>query len=110
MSAPNLIATERSVLRAMCQGVEGGSAWEEGMRLLRSYRFRDVTHQMVFEALQQLGTGKPQVIREHLQRRLVLAGFPDLSVQSFFEPHGLGYRQMQELMQSLVKWSGGTAP
>ena len=94
---------ERAVLRAMCQGTEEGPVWDEGMRLLRSYRFCDIHHQVVFEALQKTSSAEPPLIREQLQQRVVLAGFPDLDAQEFFVPHQLDRQQALELIQWLAQ-------
>ena len=96
-------AAERAVLQAMCQGTEEGSVWDEGMRLLRSYRFCDIHHQVVFEALQKILSAEPPSIREQLQQRVVLAGFPDLDAQEFFVPHSLGRQQALELIRWLAE-------
>ncbi len=98
----NRLTIERDVLRAMCQGAAGGPVWEDGMRLLAGYRFGEVMHQMVFEALQQIQSSRPEVIREHLQRKLARAGFPDLSLSAFFEPHGLDYAHAVALIEQLT--------
>ncbi len=105
-----LIAAERDVLRAMCQGTEGGPVWDDGLRHLSSYRFRDATHQVVFDVLRRIGSGHPEIVRQHLPRRLALAGFPDLDAQVFFEPHGLDHRQATELIQWLVGAARGAPP
>ncbi len=104
---PDVTAMERTVLRTLCQGAEGGEVWKDGMQLLQGYRFRDVTHQMVFEALQQIGTGRPEVIREQLPRRLALAGFPDLNLRELFEPHGLDYPRALALIRQLAEGAAG---
>ena len=96
-------AAERAVLQAMCQGTEEGPVWDEGMSLLRSYRFCDLTHQVVFEALQKILSAEPPIIREQLQQRVVLAGFPDLNAQEFFMPHGLDRKRALELIWRLAE-------
>ncbi len=104
----DVTAMERTVLRALCQGAEGGEVWKDGIELLQGYRFRDVTHQMVFEALQQIGTGRAEVIREQLPRRLALAGFPDLNLRELFEPHGLDYPRALALIRQLAEGATGS--
>ena len=96
-------ATERTVLQAMCQGTEEGPVRDEGMSLLHSYRFCDIHHQVVFEALQKISFTKPPIIREQLQQRVVLAGFPDLDAQEFFVPHQLDRQKALELIQWLAQ-------
>ena len=100
---PELMAAERAVLQALCQGTESGPVWSEGMRLLHAYRFGDVHHQVVFDVLRQIPSGNPEAIRRHLQQRLVLAGFPDLDPQEFFMPHGMDHQQVLQLIRQLAE-------
>lgn len=94
----------------MCQGAEGQPLRDEGLRLLGGYRFQDLTHQVVFDTLKRIPSDRPETIRQQLQRRLALGGFPDLDAQEFFEPHGLGYQEALALIQSLAELSQETPP
>ena len=98
-----VVAAERAVLQALCQGTESGLVGDDGLRLLVAYRFRDTTHQVVFDVLRQIPSGNPEAIRRHLQQRLVLAGFPDLDPQEFFVPHGMDHQQVLQLIRRLAE-------
>jgi len=97
------IATERAALCILCQGADGQPVWEEALQLLNAYRFRDLTLQVVFDTLRRIPNGRPEAIRQQLQRRLAVAGFPDLDVKDFFQPHGLTYEQAVALLRSLAE-------
>lgn len=98
-----LFAAERAALQAICQGAGGTQLWDQGIRLLASYRFRNATHQLVFEAMQQVRYSGPAQARRDLQRRLVLSGFPGLDAGDFFQPHGLTIEEARELIRRLAE-------
>ena len=85
-------------MRVICQGADGQSLWDEGLRLLRDYRFRTPMHQVVFDALRRIHSPHEGALRERLQRELVLARFPGLSAAEYFQPHGLSYAAALDLL------------
>ena len=89
---------ELAALRVICQGADGKPLWDEGLRLLRDYRFRTPVHQVVFDALRRIRSPHEGALRERLQRKLVLARFPGLSAAEYFQPHGLTYRAALDLL------------
>ncbi len=94
-------AAERRVLQALCQGASGVTLLAEGARILYGCRFRDPLHQIVFEALGEMGPVDPARFRELLAARLTRKGFPDVDLDPFFEPHGLTADAAMALMKRL---------
>lgn len=102
-----IIATELSVLQAMCTGTAVGTVWDQGMLLLGTYPFRDTVHQLLFDTLQEINTDLPEVIRKQLPTRLTKKGFPAVNWESFLAPHGLSSAAAAERMRRLREWSRG---
>lgn len=93
---------ELAVLRAICQGADGKSLWDEGTALLGRYRFGNPVHQVVFDTLRRIRSPREGLLCRQLQRELVLARFPGVNAAEYFEPHGLSYGQALELFRSLL--------
>jgi hypothetical protein len=93
---------ELAALRVICQGAEGKPLWDEGLRLLRDYRFRTPVYQVVFDALRRIRSPHEGALCERLQRELVLARFPGLSAAEYFQPHGLTYHDALGLLARLA--------
>ena len=105
----NRIEAELCILRAMCQGTPERTAWDEGMLILSSYPFRDSIHQLVFDILREISSRSPRVIREELPRRVVNKGFPDLDLDTYFQPHNLNASQVISLMHAVRAAACGEA-
>lgn len=99
---------ELAALRVICQGAEGKPLWDEGLRLLRDYRFRTPVYQVVFDALCRIRSPHEGALCERLQRELVLARFPGLSAAEYFQPHGLSYAAALDLLTRLGEGSART--
>ncbi len=93
---------EESLLRVICQGGLNRELREETLSRLRSYAFASVHHQVVFDCLSALARREPKTIRSLLPERLVWAGFPDLDIGSFFEPHGMMDAEARELLTKVT--------
>ncbi len=102
-----ILATELTVLRAMCTGTPEGTVWDKGMLLLGTYPFRDTVHQLIFETLQEINTDLPDIIRKQIPQRLTRKGFPSVPFENFFVPHGLGGTEAVEQMRQLRLWAMG---
>lgn len=89
-------------MRVICQGAEGRSLWNEGLRLLDHYSFGDPVNQVVFDALRRIRRRPEGQVRQQLQRELVLARFPGLNAAEYFEPHGLHYGEAVAALESLA--------
>lgn len=70
-------------------------------RRLRTYSFRSAIHQVLFDCLFQLPRNSPERIRELLPAKLVQAGFPDVELARFFEPHRLTASEAEKLLEKL---------
>lgn len=103
-----ILETERAVLQAMCTVTPDRAVWDDGMRLLRSYRFRNVIHQVIFDALCEMNTDKPNIIREQLLVRLMRKGFPDVDVSVFLGQHSLPAEAVGALIRSLCATASDT--
>jgi hypothetical protein len=104
-----ILASERDVLRAMCQGTREGPVRAEGLAILAAYRFADSVHQLVFDTLRQIPSDSPPIIRQQLTGRLNNKGFPDLDLDTFFEPHNISAEQARAQMHGL-RAAAGDAP
>lgn len=89
---------EHTVLKALCQS---GLSRPELLARLDGVRFSDAVHQIVFDALHQVRAGRSELVRDELQRCVMLAGFPDVDVREFFEPYGLDDEPLQALIEKL---------
>ena len=96
-----LVDTELLVLRAMCQGTPQKRVWNEGVQILRDYRFRESDHQVIFETLREINTDDPRIIRGLLPTRLTNKGFPTIDVDTLFVPHNLTEGMAVMVMHSL---------
>lgn len=99
---------EERLLRVICQGGLNRELREEMLSRLHSYAFASVHHQVVFDCLSALAQCEPETIRSLLPERLVRAGFPDLDIAAFFEPHGFEQHGMvdAEARELLTKVTG----
>ncbi len=93
---------EERLLQVICQGGLDRELRKEIVSRLRSYAFCSVYHQVVFDCLAGLARQEPELIRSLLPERLVRAGFPDLNIAPFFEPHGLTDAEARNLLAKLV--------
>ena len=84
-----IVESELYVLRAMCQGTPERRVYDEGMTILANYPFVDKTHQLVYDALRELHSDVPTIIQALLPSRLTNKGFPDIDVETYFQPHHL---------------------
>ena len=93
---------EERLLRVICQGGLNRELREETLSWLRSYAFASIHHQVVFDCLSALARREPETIRSLLPERLVRAGFPDLDIASFFEPHGMSAQEVRKILIRLT--------
>jgi hypothetical protein len=97
------IQVELRVLQALCQGTPGGSLRASAERILKTYRWREPLHQIIFETLMSVPTESPDVIRDQLPSRLTRRGFPDVAWENFFKPHSLKKNEAECLMRQLAE-------
>jgi hypothetical protein len=93
---------ERQALRFLCQGSGAGDLNHQVRMALRSYRWQDPLHQVIFQILCDLPAESPALIREQLPARLTRHGFPDVAWEAFFEPPGLAQKEVERLVRYLV--------
>ena len=90
---------ERRVLRILCSGKE--EAHELARRGLAGYRWRDPTHEAIFEAIMSFPSASSQTLREQLPARLTRRGFPDFDFESLFESSGFAAGEFEQLIGKL---------
>lgn len=97
-SLPEVIETERRILRLLCQGSGGREALAD---FLRHYRWRDLAHRVIFEIV----SGGLQVTEERMRAllpaRLTNAGFPDFPWEDLFRPCDDSKKDVEFLIQRL---------
>ncbi len=93
---------EERLLGVICQGGLNRELREETLSRLCSYAFASVHHQVVFDCLTALARRESDTIRSLLPERLVRAGFPDLDIAPFFEPHGLSAQEVRKILAGLT--------
>lgn len=106
MDHEHRIASEEKLLQALCQGVEGASFWPGAIEALSGYQFADPLHQVVFDILRGIHSARCSIIKEQVQRALVLAGFPGLDATTYFKPHGMDHTQACSLLGALSEPKG----
>ncbi len=93
---------EERLLQVICQGGLDRELREETLSRLRSYAFASVHHQVVFDCLAGLARREPETIRSLLPEWLVRAGFPDMDIATFFEPHELTATEARRILDQLA--------
>ena len=97
------VAAEQGLLQALCQGVEGASFWPDAIEALSRYSFADPLHQVVFDVLRGIHTARFSIIKEQVQRALVLTGFPGVDATAYFKPHGMTRGEAWALLGALTE-------
>jgi hypothetical protein len=97
----HLVNIERQLLQALCQETTAGALRETAQRLLVDYRWRDPTHQAVFDSLKDIPSRSPIPIRDQVPARVTRRGFPDVNWDEFFAPSTLSTEYSEDLMRQL---------
>ncbi len=100
----SVVDSERQVLRALYQGSLVGRA---ALDALRSYRWSEPLHQVIFDLLVNMPGADPELVREQLPARLTRRGFPDFDL-TWFEPHALTGKEIERLIGRLLGIEGLT--
>ena len=93
----SVVENERQVLRALCQGALDRHA---SLNTLRSYRWREPLHQVIFEILISMPGSNPKLMRDQLPAHLTRRGFPDFDL-SWFQPNALAEKDVERLIKRL---------
>ena len=114
--ADETLTVELEVLGALGRSVTGAgsSLLDEQLRLLAGYRFRDPTHQIIFDALSEFcrrvaggsKTGQ-ETLREYVARRLTLRGFPDVDLEAIFRTRSTAENE-RDLERVILLLKGST--
>jgi len=106
-SLETVIATERDVLRRLCDsGIERISP--DPLKSLANYRWSSPDHQVVFNALVRLAAIPPGALRDLLPAETTRMGFPDITWDRFFAPRESApdsRRPLSELIEALLSAS-----
>jgi hypothetical protein len=93
LSTKAILDIETKLLSALAKTVAGdtSSLSDEQFRRLAGYRFREGTHQIIFDAICEFRgrdsagyKAGQETLREHVARRLTLRGFPDVELDLLF--------------------------
>ncbi len=103
MTGDQINRIERGLLQLLCWHEGGGQLREEMISRLRGYAFRRVEHQVLFDCLRTMPLDRPELVRELLPARLVLAGFPDFELAPFFEAGEVSEREARKMCRELVE-------
>jgi hypothetical protein len=76
---------EWRLLRALCQATDA-SVRERAAKLLRRHRWREREHEVIFAAWNHIARPGRPVLRGELAAQLTRAGFPEMDLDSLFEP------------------------
>jgi len=99
--ASDRLKDERRVLQALCQGTPQGSVRATARDILRTYRWREPLHHVIFEVILSIPTEVPEAIRTQLPARLTRRGFPDVEIEDLFKLHGLSKEEAEHLIRQL---------
>ncbi len=84
-------ALERHVLRALCSGDIPPEIRAQSFEDLKSHRWSDPEHRVVFEALLRTPRSEEESLRERLPAQATRMGFPDVDWELYFtRNHELG--------------------
>jgi hypothetical protein len=97
------IDSERQLLRALCSDTLDAPTRTDCLARLAAYRFRDPSHQVLFDVLAELPRISAARLRELLPARANKRGFPDLDFASLFVPSTLSAEETLRLVDSLLK-------
>jgi len=92
-----VVEVEREVLQALCQGALDPRA---SLNTLRSYRWRESLHQVIFDFLISMPGANPELMREQLPAHLTRRGFPDFDL-TWLQPNTLAEKDVERLIPRL---------
>ena len=99
---PTIVELEKQVLRVLCAGTSQGSVKESLIPLLRSYRWHDQLHEVIFKALAAIPSDDPFILRQLLPSKLTRMGSPDVEWEEFFAPHPLSNEESLALVRRML--------
>jgi hypothetical protein len=99
---PDRIRQERQLLQFLCLPTASGALRTRILRHLSAYPWQDPDHQVLFEALSELSAVPSHEFRTLLPAQLTRKGFPDISLDAYFQPHGLSPDEAEDLARSLT--------
>ncbi len=101
VGANERLRAEREVLRALCQNAVRSDVLDKSIALFAHYHFLEPAHQVLFEALRDLGGTGTRQIRELLPVRVNNRGFPDMDLEPLFASSSLTTKQLFALLRAL---------
>jgi hypothetical protein len=100
-----IVRREAALLRALCRA--GIRERGEAAEALAGYRWREPDHQWIFDALCEAGASEQGASRESLAQRLTRQGFPDIDLESLFDPAADSGKAVRELARELLDEASG---
>ena len=100
---PDFAEHELRILCLLCQDI---AARERLIPLLRPYRWRDLIHRTIFEAVAASPQLSSEQLRVQLPARLTRAGFPEFPWNDLFGTQNLSGEEAETLARILAGASG----
>lgn len=98
---PTILDLEKLALRVLCHGTPEGSVKQQLIPILREYHWQSQLHQVIFNAISECPSEKPEVFRQLLPAKLTRMGFPDVEWDEFFAPHTLSMEAVVALVERM---------
>ena len=98
---PDRIQQELQLLQFLCQPDAAGMHRTRVLGRLSRYSWREPDHQVIFEALSEISAAPPHELRALLPAQLTRKGFPEMSLDVYFQPPDLSPDAAEELAHSL---------
>lgn len=95
---PDVLQRERRILSLICQD---RNACEQLAGLLRTYRWHDLAHRVLFEMIAAAPQASKEELRTRLPIQLTQAGFPDFPFDELFQPHCASAEEVESYIQEL---------
>jgi hypothetical protein len=112
----DILKLEIEILCALCRAASTGrptdlSLLDTAQGILSRYRFRNIEHQSLFDALCELrpALGSDSLsraanhLKEHLLQRLTLRGFPEIDLNAYLAPQSVTTSEIIERLKTLAQ-------
>jgi hypothetical protein len=107
---PDRIEQELQLLQFLCLPDAFGPHRTGVLRRLSRYSWREPDHQVIFEALSEISSAPADELRALLPAQLTRKGFPDMSLDVYFQPPDLSPDEAEALAHSLGHAAGSAGP
>ena len=98
----NTEEVERLLLGALCAGPLTPQDRSDTLLSLAGYNWIGPDHRVIYEALRRSRQPESAALREHIVAEITRLGFPDIDVESFFNPCTLTKAEVVKLANYLL--------